>query len=134
MEEIEPLRKDSDRIATRHFFAKDAGYKNYRIDADYGRELITKSASDRFQFRTPTLREIAETAPYMHNGALLTLEDVVDFYDRGGGGIPNKDPLMKPLHLSDAEKAALVAFLESLSGDVIEIKTPDLPKKGDGTF
>ena len=80
------------------------------------------------------MREIAETAPYMHNGALLSLEDAVDFYDRGGGDNPSKDPLLKPLHLTDAEKAALVAFLESLSGDVIEIKTPDLPKKVDGTF
>ncbi len=132
--EIEPLRKESDRIATRHFFARDAGYKNFRIDADYGRELITKSASDRFKFKTPSLREITETAPYMHNGAFITLEDVVDFYNRGGGKVATKDPLLKPLHLSDDEKAALVAFLESLSGDPIVIAKPELPKKADGTF
>ncbi len=132
--EIEPLNKDSDRIATRHFFAKDAGYKNYRIDADYGRELITKSAADRFKFKTPSLREILDTAPYMHNGAFLTLEDVIDFYDRGGGDLPNKSPLLKPLHLTDSEKSALIAFLESLSGDPIKIAAPELPKKADGTF
>ncbi len=132
--EIEPLRKDSDRIATRHFFAQGAGYKNYRIDADFGRELISKSAEDRFKFKTPSLREIAETAPYMHNGAFVTLEDVIDFYNKGGGKIPNKDPLLKPLNLTKQEKAALVAFLESLSGDPIEIAPPELPKKGDGTF
>ncbi len=132
--EIEPLKKDSDRVATRHFFAKDAGYKNYKIDADYGRELITKSAADRFKFKTPSLREIVDTAPYMHNGAFLTLEDVIDFYDRGGGDLPNKSPLLKKLHLTDAEKSALIAFLESLSGDVIKIDAPKLPKKADGTF
>jgi cytochrome c peroxidase len=132
--EIESLGKDSDRIATRHFFAKDAGYGNYRIDADYGRELITKSAEDRFKFKTPSLREIAETDPYMHNGALLTLEDVVDFYDMGGGDLPNKDPKMKPLNLTDSEKAALIAFLEALSGDPIKITPPELPKKDDGTL
>lgn len=134
VEEIEPLSRDSDRIATRHFFAKDAGYKEYRIDADYGRELISKSVEDRFKFKTPSLREIAETAPYMHNGALITLEDVVDFYDRGGGNLPNKDRLMKPLRLGDEEKAALIAFLESLSGDPIKIAPPELPKKDDGTL
>jgi len=132
--EIEPLHKESDRIATRHFFAKDAGYKNYRIDSDYGRELITKSPDDRHRFKTPSLREIAETAPYMHNGALLSLEEVVDFYDRGGGPLPNKDPRLVPLHLTDAEKRALVAFLESLSGDEIRITPPELPKKADGSF
>jgi cytochrome c peroxidase len=132
--EIKPLMKDSDRVATRHFFAKDAGYKNYKIDADYGRELITKSAADRYKFKTPSLREIADTAPYMHNGALLSLEDVVDFYNRGGGQLPNKDPRLVVLNLSDGEKSALIAFLESLSGDLIEMTAPSLPKKADGTF
>ncbi len=132
--EIEPLTGDSDRIATRHFFAKDAGYANYRIDADYGRELITKSADDRFKFKTPSLREVLDTAPYMHNGAFLTLEEVIDFYDEGGGDMPNKSPLMKPLNLTDNEKNAIIAFLESLSGDPVKITPPELPKKADGTF
>ncbi len=70
----------------------------------------------------------------MHNGAFVTLEDVIDFYNKGGGKISNKDPLLKPLNLTKQEKAALVAFLESLSGDPIEIAPPELPKKGDGTF
>lgn len=132
--EIEPLKKESDRIATRHFFAKDAGYANHKIDADYGQELISKSKSDRFKFKTPTLREIIDTAPYMHNGAFLTLEEVIDFYNKGGGNLPNKDPLMKPLNLTNDEKQALIAFLESLSGDRIKIDPPQLPKKADGTF
>ena len=132
--EIEPLRKDSDRVATRHFFAQDAGYSNWKIDADYGRELITKSAKDRFKFKTPSLREVLDTAPYMHNGAFLTLEEVVDFYNKGGGDIPGKDPLMKPLGLTAEEKAALIAFLESLSGEPIRLTVPELPKKDDGTL
>lgn len=132
--EIAPLRKDSDRIATRHFFAQGAGYENWRIDADYGRELITKSTADRFKFKTPSLREVADTAPYMHNGAFLTLEEVVDFYNRGGGRIAEKDGLLRRLHLTATEKAALVAFLESLSGDPVRVKAPELPKKDDGTF
>jgi len=132
--EIAPLKKDSLRVATRHFFAKDAGYANYEVDADYGHEFISKSKSDRYKFKTPSLREIAETPPYMHNGAFMTLEDVVDFYDRGGGTVPEKDPLLKPLKLSASEKAALVAFLYSLSGDPIEVEAPELPPKDDGTF
>ncbi len=132
--ETEALQKDSDRIATRHFFAEDAGYKNWKIDADYGRELISKSPADRFKFKTPSLREILDTAPYMHNGAFLTLEEVVDFYNGGGGDIKEKDPLLRPLGLTSDEKAALIAFLESLSGKPIRIKPPELPKKDDGTL
>lgn len=68
-------------------------------------------------FMTPTLRELKYTAPYMHNGTLATLEDVVAFYDRGGGNDPNKDALLKPLRMTAGEKRDLVAFLEALSGD-----------------
>ncbi len=132
--ELASLKTDSDRIATRHFFAKDAGYKDYRIDADYGQELITKSAKDRYKFKTPSLREITETAPYMHNGAFETLEDVVDFYDRGGGDLPNKDPILVPLGLTDSEKEDLIAFLECLTGDEIKVTKPELPRKADGTL
>jgi cytochrome c peroxidase len=65
---------------------------------------------------TPTLRELTYTAPYMHNGMLATLEDVVEFYNQGGGDDPNKDPRLKPLELTRGEKADLVEFLKSLSG------------------
>lgn len=136
--ETETLQKDSDRIATRHFFAKNAGYSNetdgYRVPADYGRELITKDASDRFGFITPSLREVAKTPPYMHNGAFTTLEEVIDFYDKGGGEIPNLDGRIFKLNLTDEEKQQLVAFLESLSGDDIIVEAPELPKKADGGF
>ena len=72
------------------------------------------------QFKTPTLREIARTAPYMHDGSLLTLEDVVDFYDRGGRPNPALDPEIRPLGLQSEEKRQLVALLGTLSGDVHE--------------
>jgi cytochrome c peroxidase len=73
------------------------------------------------------LRELGQTAPYMHNGAFATLEEVIDFYDRGGGESPNLDPLISPLGLSSQDKADLVAFLESLTGDSIIIEKPELP-------
>jgi len=66
----------------------------------------------------PTLREVARTAPYMHDGSLATLEDVVDYYDRGGNANPGLDEDVRPLHLSAEEKLALVAFLRSLSGSI----------------
>jgi cytochrome c peroxidase len=66
-------------------------------------------------FKTPTLREISRTAPYMHDGSLATLEEVIDFYDRGGNANPNLDGELRPLHLTSAEKLALAAFLRSLS-------------------
>jgi cytochrome c peroxidase len=71
-------------------------------------------------FRTPTLREVALTAPYMHDGSLATLEDVIDYYDRGGRANPHMDRDLRPLRLSAAEKGALVAFLRSLSGSIRE--------------
>lgn len=70
----------------------------------------------RGEYLTPILRGIAETAPYMHDGSLSTLAEVVDFYDRGGVPNPFLDPAMRPLGLSDEERADLVAFLETLSG------------------
>ncbi len=68
---------------------------------------------------TPTLHELNQTAPYMHNGMLKTLEDVVAFYNSGGGGDPNKDPRIKTLDLSERECVSLTAFLKSLSGEAL---------------
>ena len=67
-------------------------------------------------FLTPGLRELKQTAPYMHNGTFKSLKEVVAFYNKGGGRDPNRDPRIKPLDLSKAEQADLVAFLEALSG------------------
>jgi cytochrome c peroxidase len=74
----------------------------------------------RGDFKTPTLREVARTAPYMHDGSLARLEDVVDFYDRGGRPNPHLDTELRPLHLTDTDKTSLVAFLHSLSGTVVD--------------
>jgi cytochrome c peroxidase len=71
-------------------------------------------------FRTPTLREIARTAPYMHDGSLRRLEDVVDFYERGGHPNPHLDEEIRPIRFTADEKRDLVAFLRTLSGRVQE--------------
>ncbi len=71
-------------------------------------------------FKTPTLREVARTAPYMHDGSISTLEEVVGFYDAGGRSNPHIDPEIHPLQLSVEEKQAIVAFLKSLSGSIRE--------------
>lgn len=84
--------------------------------SDLGRFEITLDPRERWAYKTPMLRNVAATAPYMHDGSLPTLEAVVEYYDRGGAGAPGQSPLIAPLHLSVAEKAALVAFLKALSG------------------
>jgi cytochrome c peroxidase len=83
---------------------------------DPGRLAVTGDPRQRGAFRTPTLRDIALTAPYMHDGSKATLTDVVDFYDDGGVANPNLDLMVRPLGLTGAEKLALVAFLEALTG------------------
>jgi cytochrome c peroxidase len=83
---------------------------------DEGRGAITGREEDRGAFKTPTLRDVALSAPYMHDGSLATLSDVVDYYDRGGNGNPSIDPELHPLRLLPGEKQSLVAFLRSLSG------------------
>jgi len=80
-----------------------------------GRMAITGEQGDRGRFKTPTLRGVAHTAPFMHDGSLATLSEVVAFYQRGGGANASLDPLLQPLELSERETAALVAFLEALS-------------------
>jgi cytochrome c peroxidase len=83
---------------------------------DPGRVAVTGREADRGAFKTPTLREIARTAPYMHDGSLLRLGDVIEFYDRGGRPNPNLDPEIRPLRLTAVDKAALLAFLRTLTG------------------
>ena len=93
---------------------------------DLGRYAVTKDPHDWGAFKTPTLREIASTAPYMHDGSMKTLDEVVEFYDKGGTWNKNLDPDIKPLKLTRDEKADLVAFLRALSGDGWQtVKAPD---------
>lgn len=87
---------------------------------DEGRGLVTGRPEDRGAFKTPTLREVARTAPYMHDGSFNTLGEVIDFYNRGGHPNPNLDPELRPLSLSQAEAVALERFLQALSGVVTD--------------
>ncbi len=86
-------------------------------EPDVGRFAVTHNPQDWGAFKTPTLREIANTAPYMHDGSLKTIEDVVEFYDKGGIKNKNLDERMKPLQLSAREKADVVEFLKALNGE-----------------
>lgn len=84
---------------------------------DLGRFVVTGKEEDRGAFKTPGLREVTRHAPYMHDGSLATLRDVVDHYDKGGHANPWLSPKMKPLGLTEAEKEALVAFMQALEGE-----------------
>jgi cytochrome c peroxidase len=100
-----------------------------RLDPDPGRFAVTGRADDLHAFKAPSLRGIAFSAPYMHNGAFATLDQVVRFYNRGGGrglglDVPNQAPEIRPLHLTLAEEQALVRFLEALSDDPVIVAEP----------
>ena len=92
---------------------------------DLGRYEATGRVEDRWKFRTPSLRNVAVTAPYMHDGSFSTLGEVIDFYD--AGGVPNEglDPLMRPLGLTKEQKRDLIDFLESLSGSNLDALAAD---------
>lgn len=87
---------------------------------DLGYYEISQNPADRWAYKAPSLRNVALSAPYMHNGSLATLEDVVRFYNQGGVANENLSPLIKPLGLSEQEVADLVAFLKSLTGSNVE--------------
>lgn len=86
------------------------------ITDDVGRAKISITSKDTRKFKTPTLREVANTAPYFHNGSFETLEQVIIFYNAGGGEDTYKDPLKRPLNLNEKEQKDLVEFLKALSG------------------
>ena len=86
-------------------------------DPDLGREKITERPGDRGKFKVPSLRNVAVTAPYMHDGSLATLEEVVAQYSKGGQGHPNTDPTIHSLDLTAEEQADLVAFLRALTDE-----------------
>jgi len=88
---------------------------------DGGRAAVTSLEADRGAFKTPTLREVSRTAPYMHDGSLGTLEYVVEYYDRGGNRNSGLDPELRLLKLTDAEKRALAAFLPALTGATVPV-------------
>jgi cytochrome c peroxidase len=111
----------------------DQGFHNLgvgmdRPQPDIGREAVTKVARDRGRFKTPGLRNVALTWPYMHDGSVKTLIDVVEFYNRGGVKNPTLDIFVMPLDLTDGESKDLVAFLEALTGSLPKIDRPVLAK------
>lgn len=97
----------------------DEGFHNTGVGwgetpPDFGRFLVTKKEGDRGRFKTPTLRGVSLTAPYMHDGSIKTLEEVMAYYSKGGNKNPHLDSKMEPLNLSETEIRALVAFLKTL--------------------
>ncbi len=111
----------------------DQGFHNLgvgmdRPDPDIGREAVTKDPKDRGRFKTPTLRNVALTWPYMHDGSVRTLADVVELYDAGGVKNPTLDILITELDLTNDEQTDLVAFMEALTGSMPKIERPVLPK------
>lgn len=119
-------QKDPRITATRRFVAKVYHFDDYRnLNEDPGRYLITKDGKDWKAFKTPTLRDISKTGPYMHNGIYDTLDEVIEFFDRGGGA---GNTVLKPLKLTGEEKQALKTFLtEALAGEQIRISFPEIP-------
>jgi len=113
----------------------DSAYHNIGVgmdakEPDVGREAISKLAGDRGAFKTPTLREIARTAPYMHDGSLKTLEEVVEYYAKGGVVNDWLDEEISPLKLTPQDKADLVTFMKEglASPDYPDHKAPELPE------
>jgi cytochrome c peroxidase len=92
-----------------------------KVPNDVGKYEVSLDPEDRWLYKTPTLRNIAITAPYMHDGSLSTLKEVVDFYNQGGEDNPNKDKLITPLNLSDTEKKGLTDFLNTLTANNVNI-------------
>jgi cytochrome c peroxidase len=111
------------------FDAKRMNVQEYQqVKEDWGRYLVTKDEKDKGAFRTPTLRNVTQRDPYMHNGVFQSLEEVIDFYDRGGGTVSGKSPLLQPLGLTGREKRDLLAFLQALTGELPTV-TPLAPPR-----
>jgi cytochrome c peroxidase len=112
-----------------HNFTDD-GFHNIGLkgNQDAGRFAKVPIKVLKGAFKTPTLRDIELTAPYMHNGMYQTLEEVVDHYNRGGDSKASLDPNMQPLNLTKQEKSDLVAFMKSLTGEPMDITIPRLPQ------
>lgn len=123
----ESMRKEPEKqrvqVAPGISFEMDAAAVKQVTDGkpnDLGLYEITQNPADRWRYKTPSLRNIALTAPYMHDGSVKSLREVVEFYNRGGEPNENLDALIKPLGLSEGEMDDLVAFLNSLTGDTVE--------------
>ena len=98
-----------------------------RPEPDLGRFVVTKDEKDKGAFKTPTVRNVALSAPYMHDGSVATLEEVVEWYDKGGHPNPHLSDKIRPLKLSAEEKADLVAFMKACTGPTPTVETSRLP-------
>ena len=114
-------------ITFRRFFRMFGVSEFVTMRDDPGLYALTTDEADRGKFRTPSLLEVARTAPYMHGGVFESLSEVVEFYNAGGGTSDNKDAALRPLGLTASEAADLVAFLESLSSPAEVVDIPELP-------
>jgi cytochrome c peroxidase len=113
--------------ASLRFDAKRMNIQAYQqVTEDWGRYLVTKEEKDKGAFKTPTLRNVTQRDPYMHNGVFQSLEEIIDFYNRGGGAVPQKSPLIQPLGLTAQEKRDLLTFLHALTGELPTV-TPAAP-------
>ncbi|MSR31465.1 MAG: hypothetical protein EXR99_08170 [Gemmataceae bacterium] len=120
------LLEDPERHTTFRRFFRGLGTPNYRnLSSDPGRFVVNFQETKRGSFRTPSLLEAARTAPYMHDGRFNTLDEVIDFYDQGGG--PGQRAGLKRLNLTVVEKKQLLGFLKSLASEAIQVTTPELP-------
>jgi len=108
----------SGALLTNFEFENNGLYEDY---TDIGRALITLQESDQGKFRIPTLRNIALTAPYMHDGSLSTLEQVIDHYSSGGSSHPNKSILITGFVLSEKQQSDLINFLLSLTSQDLDV-------------
>jgi len=114
----------------------DEKYHNIGIgmdkeNPDLGRFVVTKDPKDTGAFKTPTVRNVALTAPYMHDGSVATLEEVVEWYDKGGHPNPHLSDKIRPLKLTDQEQADLVAFMKACTGPTPSVEVSRLPADAD---
>lgn len=99
-----------------------------QIEPDLGRFVVTKQDQDRGAFKTPTIRNVALTAPYMHDGSQATLEEVVEWYAKGGHANPYLSPKIKKIDLTTQEKQDLVEFMKACTGEFPVVETGRLPR------
>lgn len=121
--------RSPERHITFRRFLKGMGVAEYAtLRADPGRYAVTQREPDRLRFRVPSLRNVALTAPYMHDGSFGTLEEVVEYYSEGAAfGGPGVDSALRPRGLTDGEKSDLIIFLRSLTGILPEVSVPQPP-------
>ena len=104
------------------------GFGMHKAEPDLGRFVVTKDEKDRGAFKTPTVRNVALSAPYMHDGSVATLEEVVEWYDKGGHPNPHLSDKIRPLKLTAEDKADLIEFMKACTGPTPTVETSRLPE------